>query len=193
MPGIGPRPVARQTTHEPPVILREPEATVLCSPRQRFSSAEAPVLSRPLALILRRSIGLVALALIIDFQRRRPAQERKPFLDPAAVKSQFLVRTLKGQKGDRKLVVLGKPTGTTGIPEHGPLCRLDMLPRELVRQAVLIAARDELGASTRDQVIDDTSQSLQRQRRRLFHHPNEPVARRDPARRQAEGRGVAHS
>ncbi len=32
-----------------------------------------------------------------------------------------------------------------------------MLPREMVRQAVLIAARDELGLATRDQVIDETS------------------------------------
>ena len=31
-----------------------------------------------------------------------------------------------------------------------------MLPRELIRQAVLIAARDELGLHTRDQVIDQT-------------------------------------
>src|SRR5262249_14836946 len=38
----------------------------------------------------------------------------------------------------------------------GQPIRLDMLPREMVRQAVLIAARDELGLSTRDEVIDET-------------------------------------
>ncbi len=91
-------------------------------------------------------------------------QPRKPFLDPAAVKSPLLVRTVKGEKGSRQVVVLGKPEGTTGIPESAPLARLDMLPRELVRQAVLIAARDELGLFTRDQVIDDTPADGQEER-----------------------------
>ena len=42
------------------------------------------------------------------------------------------------------------------IPEYSQPSRPDMLPREMVRQAVLIAARDELGLATRDQVIDET-------------------------------------
>ena len=36
------------------------------------------------------------------------------------------------------------------IPEFSQPSRPDMLPREMVRQAVLIAARDELGLATRD-------------------------------------------
>jgi tetratricopeptide (TPR) repeat protein len=54
------------------------------------------------------------------------------------------------------VVVLGRPKATGDIPDHNEPNRLDMLPREMVRQAVLIAARDELGATTRDEVIDET-------------------------------------
>ncbi len=56
----------------------------------------------------------------------------------------------------RTVVVVGRPTGTAELPSYNPGIRSDMLPREMVRQAVLIAARDELGAATRDEVIDET-------------------------------------
>ena len=87
-----------------------------------------------------------------------PAASPKPAgaLDAAAVKSRLVVLRVKDDKGTRQVVVLGKPAGAAEIPDNGPACRLDMLPRELVRQAVLIAARDELGLATRDQVIDET-------------------------------------
>ena len=55
----------------------------------------------------------------------------------------------------RKVVFLGRPAGVREVPDYSQATRPDMLPRE-VRQAVLLAARDELGLATRDQVIDDT-------------------------------------
>jgi hypothetical protein len=67
-------------------------------------------------------------------------------LDGAAVRSRLVVRQLKDGTGTRQVLVLGKPVGAD-LPDFGPACRLDILPRELVRQAVLIAARDELGLS----------------------------------------------
>jgi hypothetical protein len=131
------RHLAHRVTHEPPTrALRVGH----CAP------------------VLRSAIALAALLVVIQGPAARSqAQEFKPPLDPAAVKSRLVVRTVKSENRTRQVVVLGKPTGTTGIPDIAPLCRLDMLPRELLRQAVLIAARDELGLSTRDQVIDDTS------------------------------------
>ena len=56
----------------------------------------------------------------------------------------------------RQVVVLGQPAGVRDIPEFSQPSRPDMLPREMVRQAVLIAAREELGLATRDEVIDET-------------------------------------
>ena len=109
------------------------------------------------ALVLRSAIGFSTVSVIIcGTMALGQVQPGKPVLDPAAVKSRLVVRSVKGEKGTRKVVVLGKPQGTNGVPESAPLARLDMLPRELLRQAVLIAARDELGLFTRDQVIDDT-------------------------------------
>jgi hypothetical protein len=110
------------------------------------------------APLLRGAIGLAALLTVIHGPTARgQAEAVKAPLDPAAVKSRLVVRTTKGEKGTWQVVVLGKPQATTGLPDSSQFCRLDMLPRQLVRQAVLIAARDELGLSTRDQVIDDTS------------------------------------
>ncbi len=85
--------------------------------------------------------------------QKPPAQP----LDPGAVKSRLVVRSLKGEKGPRQVVILGKPVQVTEMLETRRFYRAEILPREFVRQAVLIAARDELGLATRDQVIDDTS------------------------------------
>jgi tetratricopeptide (TPR) repeat protein len=107
------------------------------------------------SLVSRGTIGLAVLLVVIQGPTARgQAEAVKAPLDPAAVKSRLVVRTVKNEKGARQVVMLGKPEGTPGIPDSSDACRLDMLPRELVRQAVLIAARDELGLSTRDQVID---------------------------------------
>jgi tetratricopeptide (TPR) repeat protein len=78
-------------------------------------------------------------------------------VDASAVRSRLVVLGVGKENDARQVVILGKPTGVREIPEFGQPSRPDMLPREMVRQAVLIAARDELGLATRDQVIDDTS------------------------------------
>jgi tetratricopeptide (TPR) repeat protein len=52
------------------------------------------------------------------------------------------------------LVALAKPSGPTKLEEIGKTDQ-GLLLRELVRQAFLIAARDELGDRTRDEVLDD--------------------------------------
>ena len=72
------------------------------------------------------------------------------------VVSRLVVRRIGEGKDARHLVILGRPRGVRDIPDYGPPRRLDMLPREMARQALLIAARDELGLATRDEVIDDT-------------------------------------
>ena len=77
-------------------------------------------------------------------------------LDVAAVRSPLVVLRVGNEKDARTVVVLGRPTGAVDMPDLSQPIRLDMLPREMVRQAVLIAARDELGLATRDEVIDET-------------------------------------
>jgi hypothetical protein len=116
-------------------------------------ASAADVFSRPALL---SCFAIMFAALLAPAHAR--AEELAP-LDAAAVKSRLIVLRAKGDRGPRPVVVLGKPAGAADIPDSGPTCRLDMLPRELVRQAVLIAARDELGVATRDQVIDETAAS----------------------------------
>ncbi|MDB5327196.1 MAG: hypothetical protein JWM57_2765 [Phycisphaerales bacterium] len=45
------------------------------------------------------------------------------------------------------------------LPENGQIMPGPILPRELIRQAVLVAARDELGASTRDEVLGEPTKA----------------------------------
>ena len=77
-------------------------------------------------------------------------------LDGSAVRSRLAVLTLGNENETKQVVILGRPAGVRDIPEFSQPSRPDMLPREMVRQAVLIAARDELGLATRDEVIDET-------------------------------------
>ncbi len=117
--------------------------------------------------------GAIALAAVVGVQKSRAApgqpnssaaqaaatpedQRLEVTLDGSAVRSRLVVRSVGKDNDARKVVILGRPTGVQDIPEYNPPSRVDMLPRELVRQAVLIAARDELGLATRDQVIDET-------------------------------------
>jgi tetratricopeptide (TPR) repeat protein len=60
-----------------------------------------------------------------------------------------------GAKSGRTVLVLGKPAVPGTLAELSGTDQAIIL-RELVRQAVLIAARDELGLSTRDEVLDET-------------------------------------
>jgi hypothetical protein len=82
----------------------------------------------------------------------RPA---KGELGPGAVRSLLAVISQRADKAARPLVVLGRPAYPDPAMNGKLVIDRAILPRELVRQAVLIAARDELGLQTRDEVIDD--------------------------------------
>ncbi len=58
--------------------------------------------------------------------------------------------------GERAVVALARPTSAADVNEEGGRFQ-PLLARELIRQAVLIAARDELGLATRDEVIGDVT------------------------------------
>jgi len=74
-------------------------------------------------------------------------------LDRAATHTRLVI--VRGGEGVRPVVALAGPTRTRDpralvVISHG------LLARELVRQALLIAARDELGLATRDEVLGET-------------------------------------
>jgi hypothetical protein len=79
----------------------------------------------------------------------------RPRLDPAAVRSLLVVRRPAAGNNARPMVALSRAAYAKEIPDFGKGVRPDILARELLRQAILIAARDELRLSTRDEVIDD--------------------------------------
>ena len=82
-----------------------------------------------------------------------PADPSAP--DRADVKSSLVV--IQGE-GGRPVVALGRPRGPETFDAiQGTIQQL--LYRELIRQAVLMAARDELGLSTRDELLDDAKPS----------------------------------
>lgn len=93
------------------------------------------------------------------FQAQAPPDDKRLelTLDGSAVKSRLVVVNAGSGNDAKKVVVLGRPAGMQDIPDYSPPSRVDIFPRELVRQALLIAARDELGLATRDEVIDDTA------------------------------------
>ena len=67
-----------------------------------------------------------------------------------------LVTLRVGQGGDaHAVVVLGRPEASRELKDVQG-ARQAILERELIRQAILIAARDELGLATRDELLDDT-------------------------------------
>jgi tetratricopeptide (TPR) repeat protein len=74
--------------------------------------------------------------------------------DKAETRTRLVVlRT--GKDGDaRQVVALGRPVGSKN-KEDSLGTRQGILDRELIRQALLIAARDELGLPTRDELLDD--------------------------------------
>src|SRR4051812_28551226 len=70
-----------------------------------------------------------------------------------------LVVVRDGRGADhRPVVILGRPSGATAIGKFSSI-QSGLLAREIVRQAVLLAARDELGLSTRDEVLGDAPPS----------------------------------
>ena len=67
----------------------------------------------------------------------------------------IVVRPAQGAD-KRPVVMLGHPTGTTEVGQiRGG--QNGLLARELIRQAILLAARDELGLATRDELLGDAA------------------------------------
>ena len=56
--------------------------------------------------------------------------------------------------GTRAVVALAIPTSSADVDDDGGKFQ-PIVARELIRQAVLISARDELGLGTRDEVIGE--------------------------------------
>jgi tetratricopeptide (TPR) repeat protein len=103
------------------------------------------------------AIDLLKLSATVRAQEARPDKAGNEALEPGAVRSQLVVIRQRAGQGKRALVVLGRPAyGGFSAKAAGEVDQA-ILPRELVRQAMLIAARDELGLSTRDEVIDDSA------------------------------------
>lgn len=71
--------------------------------------------------------------------------------DPADVTSALVA--LRGE-GDRPIVALARPRGPETFEAIQGTAQ-QLIHRELIRQAVLLAARDELGLATRDELLDD--------------------------------------
>ncbi len=83
--------------------------------------------------------------------------------DPAETRTTLVLHRVDNPSApDRKngiVVYLGRPSaGTTKLDTLGTI--QSILERELIRQAILIAARDELGLSTRDELLDDVPASV---------------------------------
>ena len=75
-------------------------------------------------------------------------------VDPAAVHTRLVViRPEKGSEA-RPIVALANPTATAD-PDKLRDTIGGILARELFRQALLIAARDEMGLPTRDELLGD--------------------------------------
>jgi hypothetical protein len=72
------------------------------------------------------------------------------------VRSRLVVIRAGKSDDDRPVVLLARPTGGAAEPAMAMQTDQGILRREIVRQAVLIAARDELGLATRDELLDDS-------------------------------------
>ncbi len=64
------------------------------------------------------------------------------------------IRIIRAGKDSGATIALGRPVGPTSL-QAIEMTTQSILNRELVRQALLIAARDELGLATRDELMDD--------------------------------------
>jgi tetratricopeptide (TPR) repeat protein len=73
--------------------------------------------------------------------------------DQAETHTPLVILRVGQGDGARTVVALGRPEATPDLKSLQT--RQPMLERELIRQAVLIAARDELGLSTRDELLDE--------------------------------------
>lgn len=85
----------------------------------------------------------------------RPKPKRiVPPPHPASFRTRLALSGV-GDAGTGFLLTLSKPTGSTSPNETSNVDQ-GIILRELIRQAMLMAARDELGLSTRDEVIDES-------------------------------------
>ena len=84
--------------------------------------------------------------------KRKEARDAAVF-GAAAARSRLIIDSATSGRG-RVVVSLGAPTTDDDVG-YGSMFRNSILTRELVRQAMLIAARDELGLATRDEVLGD--------------------------------------
>jgi tetratricopeptide (TPR) repeat protein len=97
--------------------------------------------------------ALVASVVLLGLNAGATAQEA---VDPAAIHTR-LVAIQPEQGGQaRPVVALANPTGTDD-PARLQDTVGGILARELFRQALLIAARDELGLATRDELLGDAA------------------------------------
>jgi tetratricopeptide (TPR) repeat protein len=74
--------------------------------------------------------------------------------DKAEIRTPLVILRVGEGAGVRPVVALGHPEVSRDMKDRQGT-RQGILERELIRQAILIAARDELGLSTRDELLDD--------------------------------------
>lgn len=121
-------------------------------PRSRRISSETPR-SWAYVILALATIG-VAGGMASPGPPEAPAQVGAGVDERGIVTSRLaVIRTGEGEKR-RPVVTLARPVGPSKFDD---ILKADqgILPRELVRQALLIAARDEMGLSTRDEVLDN--------------------------------------
>jgi tetratricopeptide (TPR) repeat protein len=75
-------------------------------------------------------------------------------LDPGDVRSPLLVLPAGKEGRTRAVVALGRPVGPKTVRD-GEGTKRGILVQELIRQAVLLAGRDELQLATRDEILDN--------------------------------------
>jgi tetratricopeptide (TPR) repeat protein len=97
--------------------------------------------------------ALVASLVLLGFNAGATAQEG---VEPAAIHTRLVAIQPEKQGGARPVVALANPTGTDD-PARLQDTVGGILARELFRQALLIAARDELGLATRDELLGDAT------------------------------------
>ncbi len=83
------------------------------------------------------------------------SQPVDPSANPFALRSPLAIVRVGAGVQSRPVVMLGNPTAPDFEGEGKPYSH-GILVRELIRQAVLLAARDELGAATRDEVLGES-------------------------------------
>jgi tetratricopeptide (TPR) repeat protein len=102
-------------------------------------------------MLLGSGAALVALAVLLGSTAEATAQEA---IDPAAIHTRLVVIQPGQRDRGRPVVALANPTSTDD-PARLQGTVGGILARELFRQALLIAARDELGLATRDELLGD--------------------------------------